>query len=211
MNCVEGARLCGCGCGERLVAPKSKHRPGHQFRGVTKSESHRQKIRESLSRRGEAIRASARTCPRCGLHKSAAEFGKQGKRRSSYCLPCRRMDRREWDAKNPEITKRRNRLRSFYVTHGIREPEYLKLLEKQNGCCAICGTDDPSPKDRLVIDHCHKTLEIRGLLCCRCNSGIGYFFDDPERLINAAHYVRTARTGVMSLTRRGAKRKLCEQ
>jgi hypothetical protein len=46
-------------------------------------------------------------------------------------------------------------------------PMYDELLAVQGGGCAICGA---TPKTRrLHIDHDHRTMRLRGLLCHRCN------------------------------------------
>jgi hypothetical protein len=50
-------------------------------------------------------------------------------------------------------------------------PHYDRLLEQQGGKCGICGRA-PSERRRLDIDHDHKTMKIRGLLCARCNRAI---------------------------------------
>jgi hypothetical protein len=57
-------------------------------------------------------------------------------------------------------------------------------LAMQNGTCAICGGGG-----RLCMDHSHYTGEPRGLLCVKCNSGIGMFNDSPTLLINALRYL----------------------
>ena len=67
--------------------------------------------------------------------------------------------------------------------HGITLKEYNILFKKQHGLCAICKqkeTDkDKNKKTRsLAVDHDHKTEKIRGLLCGRCNKGLGVFKDD---------------------------------
>lgn len=49
-------------------------------------------------------------------------------------------------------------------------PHYELLLERQGGVCAICGR--PPVNRRLDIDHCHKSLQIRGLLCHFCNRAL---------------------------------------
>jgi hypothetical protein len=49
------------------------------------------------------------------------------------------------------------------------EKERGLLFIKQNGCCAICGKHQSEFKHRLNLDHNHKTLQIRGLLCYYCN------------------------------------------
>ena len=61
----------------------------------------------------------------------------------------------------------------------------------QNGCCAICKGEEPSDfKGRLSIDHDHSSGKIRGLLCMKCNSGLGMFNDDEDILLNAIKYLK---------------------
>jgi len=59
--------------------------------------------------------------------------------------------------------------------------QYESLLLKQIGVCAICKQEDETGR-RLAVDHNHKTGEIRGLLCGRCNKAIGLIDDSIERL-----------------------------
>lgn len=48
-----------------------------------------------------------------------------------------------------------------------KEREYFFKLQK--GRCAICDKPQSAFKRRLNLDHSHKTFQIRGLLCYRCN------------------------------------------
>ncbi|OYV98638.1 MAG: hypothetical protein B7Z68_00405 [Acidobacteria bacterium 21-70-11] len=77
--------------------------------------------------------------------------------------------------------------------YGINLEQYQLMLEKQNGVCAICGNPETTKwRDRtlrLSIDHCHASNKVRGLLCMHCNSAIGRFFDDTERLKSAISYL----------------------
>jgi hypothetical protein len=73
--------------------------------------------------------------------------------------------------------------------------EYNALMQVQKAVCAICGEKDPVGK-RLAIDHDHETGRVRGLLCTRCNPGLGYFCDAPERLRRAAEYLEKSLTGL---------------
>lgn len=73
--------------------------------------------------------------------------------------------------------------------YGITESEYDQLLKIQNGCCAICGVDVAGGRGRFHVDHCHKTGVVRGLLCSRCNMGLGSFLDDIEILNKAMKYL----------------------
>jgi hypothetical protein len=71
--------------------------------------------------------------------------------------------------------------------------EYHRLLQAQEGLCAICRqlpTKRLGERKRLAIDHDHKTGRVRGLLCDRCNGGLGSFDDDPEKMERAIQYVR---------------------
>lgn len=75
--------------------------------------------------------------------------------------------------------------------------DYLSLMESQDFSCAICGAPFSASSDAQV-DHDHSCCPeagkscggcIRGLLCPRCNMGIGYFQDDAERLLRARTYL----------------------
>ena len=72
------------------------------------------------------------------------------------------------------------------VPLGIKKSEYIRAYEaREIGECVICGSSES-----IVIDHDHKTGEVRGPLCQRCNLGIGQFRDDPKLLELAALYLR---------------------
>lgn len=79
-----------------------------------------------------------------------------------------------------------NRFKRMY---GITRAEVLAMFNKQRGRCAICGRKFK----KLNVDHCHKTKKVRGLLCLRCNCGIGLFFDCVKNLSSAIKYLRRQR------------------
>lgn len=58
------------------------------------------------------------------------------------------------------------------LTKEQAEIERNVLFVKQKGCCAICGKHQREFKRRLNVDHNHKTGQVRGLLCYRCNKFI---------------------------------------
>lgn len=78
------------------------------------------------------------------------------------------------------------RAKNLQRKYGLTEAEYDQMLAEQGHACAICGS---VPDYRLRVDHCHATGRVRGLLCNRCNFGLGWFNDDPERMRRAAIYV----------------------
>lgn len=62
---------------------------------------------------------------------------------------------------------------------------YKQMLANQHNQCLICW-------EELVLtalDHCHKTGRVRGILCSKCNSGLGMFRDNPDLLQAAAAYL----------------------
>lgn len=77
--------------------------------------------------------------------------------------------------------------------------DYNEKLAEQGGGCAICGTTNPGgPGNRFAIDHDHNCCPgkgscgrcVRGLLCSRCNTGIGLIGLDIQRYAKAADYLR---------------------
>lgn len=69
--------------------------------------------------------------------------------------------------------------------HGLTPEDVEVLLRRQNGLCAIC-----EDAGTLCIDHDHKTGIVRGLLCRRCNIGLGHFRDDRIALQRAIDYLQ---------------------
>lgn len=72
---------------------------------------------------------------------------------------------------------------------GIGVAEYDRLIEASGGLCALCRRPYG---DRPNIDHSHRTGKIRGVLCSRCNTGIGLFLDSAELLNAAILYLRSS-------------------
>jgi hypothetical protein len=86
----------------------------------------------------------------------------------------------------------RCRLRRVY---GLTIEDYDRMLVQQGHACTICRRKSD---DKLHIDHCHATNTVRGLLCRKCNTGLGNFDDDPDRLREGAAYGGRARPPPLS-------------
>jgi hypothetical protein len=88
-------------------------------------------------------------------------------------------------ANRDKVNARRRRVQLIH-RHGISREDYETLLARQGGVCAICRK--PSKKT-LCVDHCHVTGIIRGLLCRKCNLGLGCLCDDQRALVAALAYL----------------------
>jgi hypothetical protein len=81
--------------------------------------------------------------------------------------------------------------------YGISAADYESMLATQGGGCAICSVP-PEPDRRLYVDHDHRCCPgrrscgecVRGLLCRHCNLALGQFGDDPNRVAQAAEYLK---------------------
>lgn len=126
-----------------------------------------------------------KTCTKCLEEKPLAEFHRQTTGpmgRHSWCKPCANAYQRERRVKtfSPEQKARWNR----FAKYGLTEDQYRLMLLTHQGQCAICR----KPTERLLVDHCHKTGAVRGLLCHRCNLWLAAI-EDQEFLERALQYL----------------------
>ena len=119
------------------------------------------------------------------------------------CASCRRLNAnkwrqrhyeralqltRDWHAANPGRVKNLKLLKKF----GMTIDEYDQRVAEQGGCCAICRQPCRSGR-KLAVDHCHKTLRVRGLLCGNCNRALGLYKNDPAIVAAAVAYLEANR------------------
>lgn len=78
--------------------------------------------------------------------------------------------------------------RRLQRVYGITLEIYDEMLAAQGGVCLICHRAPRNKK--LAVDHDHKTKKVRGLLCSRCNWGLGKFNENSAFLQRAADYLR---------------------
>lgn len=72
-------------------------------------------------------------------------------------------------------------------SYDLSTENYQQLRKLQKNACAICR--EPSRVRELAVDHDHVTNKIRGLLCSKCNMGLGMFKDSIDRLRAAVDYL----------------------
>jgi len=133
--------------------------------------------------------AKEKFCKYCGHTKPLSSFDKSQSGRFGvrpYCKSCREKTYSRHSNRTPESIIRNEAERRRKIEGG-----YNILLAQQGGTCAICNR--PPGKQRLYVDHCHKTGVFRGLLCATCNSNLGKWRDSIETLERAADYLRKHR------------------
>ena len=132
-----------------------------------------------------------KTCTTCSTVKPLSEFHRGADYKDGYrskCKKCMSIHNKERYS-TPEH-KQKARKWSYKRRYGITPTDYDLMLSDQNGVCKICGSKDSKKGDhRFMVDHCHTTGKVRGLLCGPCNSAIGLLGDNISTLQNAINYL----------------------
>jgi hypothetical protein len=125
-------------------------------------------------------------CSKCKHVKPINAFNKDKHTKSGLAAYCKKCSGEKSSTRYHENPDKHYNSR---VKHdfGMDLNGYTKLLDSQDGGCAICSK--PPMKQRLSIDHDHNTGKIRGLLCTSCNLALGYFHDDRKLLVKAIEYL----------------------
>jgi len=140
-----------------------------------------------------------KTCTKCKEEKLVNNFYRKRAASDglfSYCKVCEGNRVKKYWSENKDKWRKTRRLSNnnyrWKHNYGIDfcTKKYNEMFEQQNGCCKICNTHQSKLNRSLHVDHCHKTKEVRGLLCSGCNTGLGLFIDNKEFLLNACKYLK---------------------
>jgi len=94
--------------------------------------------------------------------------------------------KRSSPSNSPEYRRNYNLMRNY----GITSSDYDRMLEEQEGKCAICKSPSTNSRSKyFMVDHDHDTGAVRGLLCHKCNVLLGQADDDTTVLKNAITYL----------------------
>lgn len=97
------------------------------------------------------------------------------------------LRQKDWVKKNPLRQAAQCRRSLLKTKYGITINEFEAFQKAQKNQCRICQKHfDKTP----TVDHCHRTGAIRGLLCGRCNTGLGMFSDSLKSLASAMKYLK---------------------
>ena len=130
-----------------------------------------------------------RKCKKCNEEKPISSFVKNKRcleGRTYECTSCRNEYMGGIYKQETYNTKRKHLLKKNY---GMTLEDYNKMWIEQSGKCAICGKHEQELDTVLCVDHCHTTGKVRGLLCSKCNAGIGLLQDDFNVVLSAAKYL----------------------
>lgn len=134
-----------------------------------------------------------KSCTVCHRTLPVQDFKKS--RQPPICKPCANAANQRWRKRNPELYAAASK-RSRLVKYDLSVVEYDAMLLAQDHKCLIClqpetKTHPNGTLCELAVDHDHATGKVRGLLCNRCNRGVGNFRDDPSTCERAADYIRS--------------------
>lgn len=108
------------------------------------------------------------------------------------CKTCDRERCASWLKYRPDVYKSRRRGYKLRTLYGLSVDEFNALLKKQKRRCAICRRklDGLRKGTTPHVDHTHdRTKKVRGLLCCTCNTFLGFIKDDVSVLQTAVNYL----------------------
>lgn len=153
--------------------------------------------------KGFNLTATGKMCPGCGEDKPLSEFHKNRRHSSgvaSRCKVCQAAYAGQYQRQNRERATENNRRwridnREHYlaskrayrtrVRYGL--VDRAAYIEQQGATCGVCGTDEQGGRHNdWVIDHDHKSGQVRGILCSADNLAIGILNEDVERFHAAA-------------------------
>lgn len=142
------------------------------------------------------IENNIKKCSKCKRLLSLNFFHTRKDNASGYrssCKECSSAQSKEYRISN-NISSRNNALKLKY---DLSEEDYNKILKSQNDVCKICKNSESQIHhstgviQNLSVDHCHETGKVRGLLCHKCNTGLGAIQDDVEILQSMIEYLTT--------------------
>lgn len=135
-------------------------------------------------------------CSSCHETKTLDCFYKQSANKDGLAYRCKFCDKKARSVhsktlRGKELTRNRNRK----CKYGVSPEQFKEMWDSQEGKCTICSVDlDDSfikqhRTNKAVIDHCHDTGKVRGLLCTKCNKGLGLFNDCHLAVYSAYKYL----------------------
>ena len=129
-------------------------------------------------------------CSSCKQHLPFSCFSPDKTKKLGVSSLCKSCKNKRYSTRYSK-TYRDTRLKKLY---NLKVGEYDNMLKAQQGLCKICQSSETGRGDQwLVVDHCHETNQVRGLLCNTCNRALGLFKDNVTTLQKAISYLNEHR------------------
>jgi|DEB19_MinimDraft_3_1074340.scaffolds.fasta_scaffold03501_5 hypothetical protein len=134
-------------------------------------------------------------CKTCSVEKQLTEFYKTPTGHRFTCKSCHNKALIERQRADPSI----QRWKQMKHRYGLTRQQWEAMVATQDGKCAVCSVElhvepikrnDSRPPNQAVVDHCHATGKVRGIICHCCNVAIGHMKDDINRLQCAIDYLK---------------------
>jgi hypothetical protein len=160
----------------------------------------------------------SKKCPQCRAIKTDEDFYRRSDAKdglATYCKQCDRQRNKAWRLRDPRKTKRLAALKRARMTaeqkaigarrsklkykYGLSLEDFQRAFDDQRGLCAMCRKPMSRQwrrKDTCVVDHCHRTERVRGLIHSGCNMVLGAAADDIEILLAAVRYLQATGNGL---------------
>jgi len=154
-------------------------------------------------------------CSKCKLPKDRDDFNKDKSRKDGlfpWCRKCHKAHSNQYRKKvgKDEINRKqaafrqkrasneeahalhlkKSRLYMLKHRYGVTSKTLVALMKAQGSRCAICHKPHSKRGRGLCLDHDHESGQPRGFLCDGCNTGLGFFQDNPKLLRRAIAYLK---------------------
>jgi len=176
---------------ENIRHPRKGYCPKHAY----EFEKYKIKAYKELIPIGFYVR-----CKLHGLLSKRKDVGKDTNRPGSpkrfKCNKCSNEKSKIRRLINPDKELKKHRKQNLKRKYGLSIECFKKITEAQNDSCSICKKKESAINHitknirALSVDHCHISGKVRGLLCSKCNFGIGYFDDSIGNLHEAIKYLQ---------------------
>lgn len=128
-----------------------------------------------------------KVCTVCNESKSLDQFFNRKASEDGKAYRCKDCDNKAVKA-HRELHRDRYRIRQQKANrkskYGLDDVTYRSMKIEQDNRCLLCDKET-----LLVVDHCHNSQKVRGLLCKPCNQALGLFYDNVETLKQAIKYL----------------------
>ena len=118
---------------------------------------------------------------------SPAEYAERQRKQLKKPRPQKKITDAKWRKTTKGKAQQKRAILKYL--YGLTPEQWSAMLVEQAGCCKACGKP-MTGKQEPIVDHCHKTGRVRGLLCRGCNTAAGQLGDSAELALRLAHYLQ---------------------